>query len=172
VGGRGRLAERAVKLTLEIGGERRELQVHRTGSTITVELADGRRLAAEVERGADGLLVLSQDGRQWRAAGVANGSSRQLWVAGRTLGYAVVPAAGAPREAGALPMASPIPAVVRELLVEPGEVVAVGQRLLLLESMKMVLPIVASRSGRVRAIVCRPGDAVAPGLPLVEIEDA
>ncbi|MCE7937973.1 MAG: acetyl-CoA carboxylase biotin carboxyl carrier protein subunit [Chloroflexi bacterium CFX6] len=65
-----------------------------------------------------------------------------------------------------------MPAVVVEVLVAPGDAVADGQKLVLLESMKMVLPIVAPHAGVVTAVRCAPGDAVQPGVPLVELDRA
>ena len=42
-----------------------------------------------------------------------------------------------------------------------------GDRLILLESMKMIIPIVAPADGVVQAIHCVAGDSVAPGVPLI-----
>jgi len=41
--------------------------------------------------------------------------------------------------------------------------------LVMLEAMKMELPIKAPRDGRVTAIHCRVGEIVQPGVPLLEI---
>jgi biotin carboxyl carrier protein len=40
----------------------------------------------------------------------------------------------------------------------------------MLEAMKMELPIRAPRDARVKAIACRQGDLVQPGVPLLELE--
>jgi biotin carboxyl carrier protein len=40
----------------------------------------------------------------------------------------------------------------------------------MLEAMKMELPIRAARAGRVKALACREGELVQPGVPLVEME--
>jgi len=40
----------------------------------------------------------------------------------------------------------------------------------LLEAMKMELPIRAPREGRVKALHCRPGELVQPGTALVDLE--
>ena len=45
-----------------------------------------------------------------------------------------------------------------------------GDKLILLESMKMVIPIQAPHAGRVGRILCAPGDSVPAGVPLLEIE--
>ena len=67
-------------------------------------------------------------------------------------------------------LASPMPATVERITVENGQSVAAGDVLIVLEAMKMELTIKAPRDARVRAIACRPGELVQPGVPLVELE--
>jgi biotin carboxyl carrier protein len=67
-------------------------------------------------------------------------------------------------------LAAPMPATVIKVLVEPGALVKRGDVLLLLEAMKMELPIRAPREGRVKALHCRPGELVQPGTALVDLE--
>ncbi len=68
-------------------------------------------------------------------------------------------------------LASAIPAVVSQILVAVGDEVAAGDKLILLESMKMVIPIQAPHAGRVTRILCEPGESVPAGVALVEIEE-
>jgi len=67
-------------------------------------------------------------------------------------------------------LAAPMPARVSHIGVEPGQQVDAGQTLLVLEAMKMELPITAPRRGVIRSIACQVGDLVAPGVALVEME--
>lgn len=67
-------------------------------------------------------------------------------------------------------LSSPMPATVRRILVAPGATVARGDTLLVLEAMKMELPVRAPDDGVVTAVSCREGDLVQAGVPLVEIE--
>lgn len=67
-------------------------------------------------------------------------------------------------------LASPMPATVISVKVAAGDTVATGDALIVLEAMKMELPITAPRDGRVRSIACKPGDLVQPGVPLVDLE--
>jgi len=67
-------------------------------------------------------------------------------------------------------LASPMPATVASVNVAPGQIVARGDVLIVLEAMKMELPITAPRDGRVRSVACKPGELVQPGVPLVELE--
>jgi 3-methylcrotonyl-CoA carboxylase alpha subunit len=71
--------------------------------------------------------------------------------------------------AGAL--SAPMPATVRRVLVEPGATVKAGDTLLILEAMKMELPVRASAAGQVRAVNCREGELVQPGVDLVEMDE-
>ena len=49
--------------------------------------------------------------------------------------------------------------------------VAVGDELVLLESMKMEIPVLSERSGRVAEVKVAPGDVVQEGEVLVVIDD-
>jgi biotin carboxyl carrier protein len=50
--------------------------------------------------------------------------------------------------------------LVAEVLVEPGDAVAVGTTLLVVESMKMEIPVLAPVAGRVGALAVAVGDVV------------
>jgi len=68
------------------------------------------------------------------------------------------------------PLAAPMPATVVTVNVEPGQRVARGDVLIMLEAMKMELPIKAPRDATVKAIACRQGELVQPGIPLLVLE--
>lgn len=67
-------------------------------------------------------------------------------------------------------LAAPMPASVLRVEVAPGQRVARGDVLIVLEAMKMELPLMAPRDGVVKAVRGRPGELVQPGVPLVELE--
>lgn len=60
-------------------------------------------------------------------------------------------------------------AQVHSVLVEPGVAVAVGDTVLLLESMKMEIPVIVEAAGTVVDIPVRPGDVVHEGDLLVTL---
>jgi len=64
---------------------------------------------------------------------------------------------------------SPMPATVVEIKTAAGATVSEGDTLIVLEAMKMELPIKAPRSGVVKAVHCAKGDLVQPGISLLEI---
>ena len=78
-------------------------------------------------------------------------------------------ARGAHQDQAAL--AAPMPATVVAIHVTPGQAVTAGDVLVVLEAMKMELAVTAPRDGRVRAIACRVGELVQPGVPLVEFDE-
>jgi biotin carboxyl carrier protein len=53
--------------------------------------------------------------------------------------------------------------------VKVGQSVKQGDRLILMEAMKMKTPVIASRSGAVTRVLVKPGDTVEGGQPLVTI---
>jgi biotin carboxyl carrier protein len=62
-----------------------------------------------------------------------------------------------------------MPGIVREVLVAPGQEVAKGQPLLILEAMKMQNEVRAEREGRVAALFVSAGGTVDKGARLVEL---
>ena len=68
------------------------------------------------------------------------------------------------------PLAAPMPATVLRVDVEPAQKVERGDVLVVLEAMKMELPLRSPRDGVVKAVRCRPGELVQPGALLVELE--
>lgn len=67
-------------------------------------------------------------------------------------------------------LSAPMPATVLKLVVAEGAHVRKGDTLLILEAMKMELPVRAPADAVVRWIRCREGELVQPGTTLVELE--
>jgi biotin carboxyl carrier protein len=65
---------------------------------------------------------------------------------------------------------SPMTGTVKEVLVSPGESVTAGQELLIVESMKMELPIEAERAGTITEVLVEPGQRIEEGHPLLRVE--
>ena len=63
-----------------------------------------------------------------------------------------------------------ITGTVWKILVEVGDSVEEGDPVVILESMKMEMPVEAEDSGVVKEIRCAEGQAVSEGDPLVELE--
>jgi acetyl-CoA/propionyl-CoA carboxylase, biotin carboxylase, biotin carboxyl carrier protein len=74
------------------------------------------------------------------------------------------------RRGGDSSVMSPMPATVVAINTAAGKTVNEGDTLIVLEAMKMELPIRAPRGGVVKAIHCAKGELVQPGVNLLEIE--
>ena len=113
------------------------------------------------------------DGQRQRLAWVAGPrTTRWVFFEGRT--YVVTHnEASATTTRGAddtLTLASPMPAKVSVIKVKVGDSVMPGDLLIMLEAMKMELPIKSPKSGRVTRVGCVEGELVQAGIPLVDIE--
>lgn len=60
--------------------------------------------------------------------------------------------------------------VILEFLVKPGDAVAVDQDVVMLESMKMQIPVQSTVAGTVKALKVSEGDFVDDGDTIMEIE--
>ena len=78
-------------------------------------------------------------------------------------------AGGRTRQAAGDDLTAPMPATVLSVVAPQGTQVSAGDTLLLLEAMKMELPIRAPRNGVVAAVHCREGEMVQPGVVLVDL---
>jgi 3-methylcrotonyl-CoA carboxylase alpha subunit len=74
------------------------------------------------------------------------------------------------RSHGSLSLSSPMPATVIKILVSAGSTVKKGDTVVVLEAMKMELPVRALADATVKAVYCHEGDLVQPDETLVELE--
>jgi biotin carboxyl carrier protein len=126
-----------------------------------------------VTAAAPGVYVVDDGTRQWQVAVADAANARWVSVNGQVAVIDVGTTASAgprPRRAAADSMMSPMPATVVKVLVEPGRTIAAGEVVLVLEAMKMELPIRSPRDGVVAAVRCTQGELVQPGVALVELE--
>src|SRR5207302_418412 len=75
-----------------------------------------------------------------------------------------------PPKGGHYEISAPMPATVVKVLVTPGQAVRHGDTLIIVEAMKMELPIRAPGDATVKAVNCREGELVQPDRALVELE--
>lgn len=119
-----------------------------------------------------GLFAVSNEQGRWHVA--VAGPPDQRWVAVDGEVDIVEVAVGSPgrrkRTSQGDAMVAPMPATVVSIEVGPGHAVARGQTVILLEAMKMELPVRAPRDGVVHAVLCSEGQLVRPGVVLVELE--
>jgi acetyl-CoA/propionyl-CoA carboxylase biotin carboxyl carrier protein len=101
--------------------------------------------------------------------------SRDTWVFFDGNVYVIADATRAVRrgqsdDQGAL--TSPMPATVLAIHAAPGQRVTQDDVLIVLEAMKMELPIRAPRDGIVSRVACRVGELVQPGVMLIDLAEA
>jgi 3-methylcrotonyl-CoA carboxylase alpha subunit len=149
-------------IKLSHGDEEFEIDIV-DASTVRV---NGRELAVTNQR--DNAVRLGTQ-TAWT---VRSGDARWVFFDGRTYELIEARAASRRRSRGHHDaLSAPMPATVRRLAVTPGDRVNAGDVLIVLEAMKMELPVRAAHAGTVRAIACREGELVQPGVPLIELTE-
>ena len=162
------------KFKISLHGNERDVEVTRQGDRLHIVIdgitTDLRLVQQEGPSFVVEFPIAEGTHRQIRGAGHVDGDRRQLWVNNRTFTYNRV----RQRSSGNVldgSLASSIPAVVSQVLVSLGETVSAGDKLILLESMKMIIPILAPCDSRVTAVHCAAGESVQAGVPLIELEE-
>ena len=132
-----------------------------------------RRIAIEILDSAASELRFAADGLQQQAHFAFAEGVLHLDVAGRSAAFRETtwrPAATGRRSAGSQLLA-PMNGAVVAVLAKPGERVQKGQRIVIVEAMKMQHEILAERDGVLARIHVRQGDQVATRQLLGELED-
>ena len=127
--------------------------------------------AVRVHHQADGSLRVDA-GRVQRAWAVAAGDVRWVFIDGQVFVFDADRPSGRRRRSAAAhgSLTAPMPATVRKVLVSPGATVRHGDVLIVLEAMKMELPVRAPADGTVATLKCAEGDLVQAGQELIELE--
>jgi acetyl/propionyl-CoA carboxylase alpha subunit/acetyl-CoA carboxylase carboxyltransferase component len=149
--------------TIELGyrGNSYQLEVYRLGPRQYQVTVDGRTIDVAVEPRGASERKLFVGGRHYRVFSLVHGITHLVEVNG-------VPHRISMDQGGAV--RSPAPAVVVAVNVKEGDQVAVGDRLVVLEAMKMELSVLADFAGTVREVAVRNNLQVATGTPLLFIE--
>ena len=124
---------------------------------------DGMQIGAHLQRIGPFESWLTVFGRRFQIVSIIQGRSARVEVDG--VSHRV------DRDDGGMVYA-PMPAVVVSVAVKPGDAVAVGERIAVLEAMKMETQLVAPVSGKVRQVMVMPNVQVNTGTPLFQIEEA
>ena len=135
--------------------------------------AEGQVL--EIASDAHGVLRITDTGRSVTAWAVVADDVTWVFVDGRVFELVEVRPGDRARATGHGhhgSLTAPMPATVRRVAVTVGDTVTRGDTLVILEAMKMELPVRAHATGTIRAVHCQEGDLVQPGLVLIEIGEA
>jgi biotin carboxyl carrier protein len=121
----------------------------------------------------DGWYLVIDGDHRWRVAIADAPDATWIFVDGQIarIETASAPAArGRVKGRGDAGVMAPMPATVVAINTAVGQPVKEGDTMIVLEAMKMELPIKSPRSGIVKAVHCAKGDLVQPGVNLLEIE--
>ncbi|MEQ8660103.1 MAG: biotin/lipoyl-containing protein [Gammaproteobacteria bacterium] len=158
-------------LTLRDGADEKTLAISSDGAGYAITLDDDTSTAAILRR--DGaVLSVSLDAATRHVAVALTGTRRDVFLEGRAWTLHRVDklaASGAGEEAGA-GLLAPMPGKVIALIAAPGDAVKKGDKLLVLEAMKMEHTICAPADGTVKAFHCSAGEQVTEGIELVDFE--
>jgi acetyl/propionyl-CoA carboxylase alpha subunit/acetyl-CoA carboxylase carboxyltransferase component len=154
-------AEIGRRIEFRYRGHPYDLRVYQLGPT-TYRVATATSLVeADVERLGDVERRVTLPGRRHRVLSALVGPVHTVEVEGVTHTIA--------RDEGGV-VRSPAPAVIVSVAVSPGDRVAVGDPLVVLESMKMETAVMAAFPGRVRSVLVAPNVQVDAGDPLLQLE--
>ena len=155
--------------------ERRLIVIDERGEHAVAVVDEGRVLVDEapiaIRVTGDGEVRLGPD--ESTVAWVASSGDRRWVFLGGNVYELETHAAGRRRRraaSGHVSLSAPMPATVIRVEVSAGARVRRGDTLVILEAMKMELPIRADTDGTVTSVACQPGDLVQPGTALVEID--
>ena len=134
---------------------------------------DGNSVSVHVVSVEEGRAILGVDGVHRHLLFHAEGDALYLSEAGRDFRFdSGRSAASLPDEQGGGRVVAPMHGKILEIAVEPGDTVARGDRLLVIEAMKMQHDIFAPAAGAVTGVLQQAGVQVAAGDPLVDIKVA
>lgn len=165
------------RLAVKIDGKERIVEIDDAGVRVDGQTVDVAVTAAEagvwiLRRGAE-QTVAQVDGRGGKLAVELRRPGRDAVVIAADVSDARRAALATPTRAagGGAPITvrSPIPGRLIKLLVKPGDAVAAGQTLAVLEAMKMENELPTPRAGRIAEVRCAEGAAVEAGQDLVVI---
>jgi 3-methylcrotonyl-CoA carboxylase alpha subunit len=121
----------------------------------------------------DGWFLVDDGNRRVRVAVASDANGTWVFTNGQVARLdsgTQAPSASRRRSPGAQNVMSPMPATVVAIHAVAGQTVTEGETIIVLEAMKMELPIKAPRSGVVKTVHCAKGDLVQPGVNLLELE--
>jgi len=169
-----------MKLWVTLEGRDAEVEFHAEGGTLVLEV-EGRRLEADFHRLPDGEVYSL----------IVNGRSHEVRVSPASQGVDVTlhgvrlpvevrhplekMVQATKRAAGGgegETVVAPMPGLIVAMRVRPGETVAAGQAVAVVEAMKMQNELSARHGGIVSAVLVREREAVSAGQPLVRIRPA
>lgn len=166
-----------MRYRVRIGRRDMEVLVRESEGRTSVAV-DGREMQVELHEGAPGIYTLLVGGKPYDLAAVERPGRYSIAVEGVPFDAEVederqrrLTALGTPRSGmeRKVEVRAPMPGLVTQIDAAEGDHVEFGQRLLVLEAMKMQNDLVAPRAGRVAQLLVGPGETVEQGQLLVTL---
>ena len=146
---------------LRARGTTHTIDVRRLGPSAYRVVVEGRPIALEIERVGRFERWLTLGGHRHRVVSVVEGDTHRIEIDG-------VPHRITRDEGGIV--RAPAPSMVLQVAVAPGDLVAAGDRVAVLEAMKTEMPILAPIAGRVRSVLVTANVQVEAGAALLVLD--
>ena len=119
---------------------------------------------------SEGVYTVDVDGKQYTVKVSDGGDVTGIKSLGGSSAEAPVAASGDP--ANSVPVSAPLAGNIFKVLVKPGDRVTEGQKIMVLEAMKMETDVSTPEAGIITEVMVKEGDAVTVGQPLLSVEPA
>ncbi len=147
---------------MKFRGEEFTVNAERSGDSIIIE-RDGTTYTVELVPAHDGAAQPVTSSPEAPAPPMQAETAARAETAASS-GATAAPAGGA---AGAV--SAPMTGTIKEVRVQPGDSIADGQTVIVMEAMKMEMEISAHRSATVGEVLCAAGDSVKEKQPLLTL---
>ncbi|XP_014907682.1 propionyl-CoA carboxylase alpha chain, mitochondrial isoform X2 [Poecilia latipinna] len=169
------------ELCVELGGERHQVDITKSGDVYTVEAGGGTVEVCGQWNLASPLLPVSVNGADRMLQCLSRDASGTivLQYMGTLFKLRILSQRAAEldsympekvSEDTSSILRSPMPGTVVAVSVKPGDTVAEGQEICVIEAMKMQNSLTAARQAKVKSVHCNAGETVGEGDLLVELE--
>jgi len=166
-----------MKYFTKLDGEQREFTIERHGKGLIAHSGD-QTLHLDLSLVGDGAAFsLLVDGRSYDVMADVQREQVTLQLLGERFQVHVedereraAHAVAGHKLGGRRELRAAMPGIVVDVKASPGDAVAEGQTLVVLEAMKMQNPLSAEAAGKVTRVLCRKGETVAAGALLMELE--
>ncbi|WP_033067577.1 acetyl/propionyl/methylcrotonyl-CoA carboxylase subunit alpha [Thalassospira australica] len=161
-------------LILRHDGDDIMIKVHYRDHGYVIDMPDGSAIIACAEHDETGAIVANLNNVRKRASVLRDGNRLMIFRDGRSDRLDIFdPLAAAGQNEGAGGgLTAPMPGKIIAVMAEAGQTVTAGDKLVVMEAMKMEHTISAPVSGTVREVFFGVGDQVDDGAELIAIEEA
>lgn len=146
--------------------------LEKRGDASAFEPVPTGQVAPAAAANSEGVYTVDVDGKQFTVKVSDGGDVTGIKSLGGSAGDSApaAPVVGDP--ANSMPVAAPLAGNIFKVLVKPGDRIAEGQKIMVLEAMKMETDVSTPEAGIVTEVLVKEGDAVTVGQTLLNVEPA